>query len=105
MKACVRSTDLIARLGGDEFAIILNCTGEHTAEIAARIVSNIEQPFTALGHTVSIGVSVGISPIFGETEDVSPIIKQADIALYEVKKNGRNGFRFFDGNLTEATVN
>ncbi|WP_298962336.1 PAS-domain containing protein [uncultured Roseibium sp.] len=106
MKACVRSTDLIARLGGDEFAIILNCTGEHTAEIAARIVSNIERPFSALGHTVSIGVSVGISPIFGETEDVSPIIKQADIALYEVKKNGRNGFRFFDGNLTGGpTVN
>lgn len=99
LRECVRSSDLVARLGGDEFGIILTGTGSGnagTAEIADRIVRKIGTPFAVQGQLISVGVSVGISPITGAEIDPSPVIKRADLALYEVKKNGRNGFKFFE---------
>jgi diguanylate cyclase (GGDEF)-like protein/PAS domain S-box-containing protein len=92
---CVRSSDLVARLGGDEFGIIIKQCGA-TARIADRIVGKLQAPFEIHGHSISVGVSVGISSIIGGVAEASSIIKQADIALYEVKNNGRNGFRFFE---------
>ncbi|MHA7775057.1 PAS-domain containing protein [Roseibium sp. M-1] len=99
LKECVRSSDLIARLGGDEFGIILTGTGPSsagTAEIAERIVRKLATPFALMDHLISVGVSVGIAPITGDVLDPNAIFKRADLALYEVKKNGRNGFKFFE---------
>eukprot|EP00903_Cladosiphon_okamuranus_P022899 g21091.t1 len=99
LRECVRSSDLVARLGGDEFGIILTGTGSgnaSTAEIADRIVRKIGAPFAVQDHIISVGVSVGISPITGTELDPRPVIKRADMALYEVKHNGRNGFKFFE---------
>ncbi|MEM5581536.1 PAS-domain containing protein [Roseibium sp. AS2] len=99
LRDCVRSSDLVARLGGDEFAIILSRSGSgvsFTSEIADRIVQNLQMPFELSGKQVTIGVSVGIAQLTGESIDVSSVIKRADIALYMVKKSGRNGYRFFD---------
>jgi len=99
LRECVRSSDLIARLGGDEFGIILSATGPSstgTAEIAERIVRKIATPFAVFDHLITVGVSVGIAPITGDELDPNPLFKRADLALYEVKKNGRNGFRFFE---------
>ncbi len=107
LKECVRSSDLIARLGGDEFGILLTGTkaaGGGTAEIAERIVRKIGVPFTVQGHTVSIGVSIGIAAITGDVPDARPIIKRADIALYQVKEQGRNGYRFFAERLPKTTA-
>lgn len=101
LKACVRSTDLVARLGGDEFGIILNRASRTVAEvIASRIVRKLQSPFSIQEKTIKIGVSVGISPISEQVTDANVIIKNADIALYDVKNSGRNDFRFFD--LPEA---
>jgi len=99
LKECVRSSDLVARLGGDEFGIILsNPVGgdSKVAEIADRIVSRVREPFTLLGHRIRVGISIGISRISKTDADTSPIIKRADLALYCVKKNGRNGFQYYD---------
>ncbi|MBG6175096.1 diguanylate cyclase (GGDEF)-like protein/PAS domain S-box-containing protein [Labrenzia sp. EL_208] len=97
LKACVRSTDLVARLGGDEFGIILNSASRTVAEvIASRIVHKLQGAFSIKEHTIRIGVSVGISPISGSRSDANAIIKNADVALYDVKNSGRNDFRFFD---------
>ncbi|GAA0780813.1 diguanylate cyclase [Roseibium denhamense] len=97
LKDCVRASDLVARLGGDEFAIILGGTGVEsagTAEIAERIVFKLNSPFVIFGHTISIGASIGISQINDAEPDSSSVIKKADIALYDVKHGGRNGYRF-----------
>ncbi|MCK7613418.1 PAS-domain containing protein [Roseibium sediminicola] len=105
LRDCVRSSDLIARLGGDEFGIILGGTGpsnERTAEIAERIVRKLQAPFPVFDHLISIGVSVGISPITGDIRDPSTIIKRADLALYAVKHSGRNAYRFFEQENTPA---
>ncbi|PVB61369.1 PAS-domain containing protein [Labrenzia sp. 011] len=99
LQDCVRSTDLVARLGGDEFAIILGGTGPtdfHTSEIAGRIVDNLRSPFLVQKQYVSVGISIGIAAINSDTPDAGTAFKRADIALYAVKKNGRNGFRFFE---------
>lgn len=107
LRDCVRSSDLIARLGGDEFGIILGGTGpsnDRTAEIADRIVRKLQAPFPVFDHLVSIGVSVGISPITGDIQDPSAIIKRADLALYAVKHSGRNAFRFYEEDTMPPTA-
>jgi len=99
LRECVRSSDLVARFGGDEFGIILTGTGPTsagTSEVAERIVRKIATPFAVCDHLITVGVSVGVAPITGDETDPNQIFKRADLALYEVKKNGRNGFRFFN---------
>ena len=99
LKDCFRSSDLVARLGGDEFGVILSGTGDNparTAEIADRVVRKLEAPFSVEDLKVSVGVSIGIAAISAENAEASQIIKSADLALYDVKHNGRNGFRFYD---------
>ncbi len=99
LRACVRSSDLVARLGGDEFGILLpglENGDERASSIADRIVERVRTPFVCLGNTVQVGVSIGIAQIQPNDCDISPIMKKADLALYDVKKNGRNGYRFHD---------
>ncbi|WP_420335267.1 PAS-domain containing protein [Roseibium sp.] len=97
LKSCVRSTDLVARLGGDEFGIILNRSDRKVAEvIASRIVHKLQVPFNINDLSIRIGVSVGLSPVYADCDDVSTIIKNADIALYDVKNSGRNAFKYLE---------
>lgn len=102
LRAIVRETDLVARLGGDEFAILLRDSDrirEHAAAVSARILAAISEPFAFEGTPLQIGVSLGIAigPEHGDTVDA--LVRNADAALYKVKINGKNGFRFFDSEL------
>ena len=81
----------IGRLGGDEFAVVLPVSDERAAERAARvIVAALAQPFAVDGHPISIGASVGfaLGPVDGASVDL--LLRSADLALYEVKGNGRS---------------
>lgn len=95
MQNCVRTSDIVARLGGDEFLIVLvNCASpEHVREIARNIVVAISQPFQ-LGSNlnVSLGASIGICNEDGSGRTLEELYKEADQAMYEVKRQGRNGF-------------
>ncbi|KQL50205.1 hypothetical protein AN963_09210 [Brevibacillus choshinensis] len=93
----------IARLGGDEFTLILeNCTDPALAEeLADNLVKAIEVPYQLQNNDYYVSASIGIAiyPLHGENEE--QLLKNADTAMYEVKKNGKNGHQFFSKVLDE----
>ncbi|WPC76352.1 diguanylate cyclase domain-containing protein [Vibrio porteresiae] len=104
LKSSVRETDLVCRFGGDEFAILL--TGNHNIthvaqEMAERIVNSICEPFDIGGKEIHIGVSIGVSWIDEEDKELNEALKRADLALYQTKTHGRNGFKFYQEDMTE----
>lgn len=100
---CVREVDTVARLGGDEFVILLENlnelaiqAGADTESIALKILHSVSQPYQLDGHDYITTPSIGgviFSDQLVESED---LLKQADIAMYQAKKAGRNTFCFFD---------
>lgn len=97
LEACVRTGDLIARLGGDEFAILVG--GENLKaidQLASRIIEAIGLPFLIDGYEVMTGASIGIaySPDHGDTPE--QLLKNADLALYAAKAQGRGRFIRFE---------
>lgn len=100
----VRAQDTVARLGGDEFAVIQSgVSGRETASIMAdRIVREIAKPYEIMGTKVEIGTSVGVALFPADSSDQSELLHQADIALYAVKKAGRNAFSLFAPTMREG---
>lgn len=96
MKLCVRDTDTVARIGGDEFAILLESITERTPhEITQRLLAELSQPFVILGKSCQISGSIGVSFPKPEKANIESLKKEADIALYQAKHNGRNCAVFF----------
>lgn len=91
-----RENDTLARLGGDEFAVILTRVDAQGASVVAeRMVEEMCRPFTIESDLAQIGCSVGIALFPRHGEDDLMLLKRADLAMYQVKEAGRNGFRLF----------
>ncbi|MGY4574040.1 EAL domain-containing protein [Bradyrhizobium pachyrhizi] len=98
LNACVREVDTVARLGGDEFAVI-QCGvqgGDEAERLARRIVECVGAPYELNGHRVIVGCSVGISMSPGDGTTGEKLLKNADVALYRAKMEGRGTWRFFE---------
>lgn len=93
---CVRGSDTVARMGGDEFTVILTkVSGHEGTEIAARrVLDAFEGRFDLNGHNFRVSVSIGISLYPSDGQDGEILLKKADMAMYRVKEQGRNGYRF-----------
>ena len=105
LKSSLRDTDVVARLGGDEFAIIQENEknqSEGATLLAQRIIRLIAQPFQIDGHRVGVGTSIGIAFAPEHGADAAVLLQKADLALYAAKSAGRNDFRVFKAELTEA---
>ncbi|MBF0589155.1 MAG: diguanylate cyclase [Magnetococcales bacterium] len=102
IQAVLRKNDVVARLGGDEFTVILSDKGpdrEEASLVAQKILDTLQQPFHLKEHECKIGASIGISHYPDHGEDVETLIKKADIAMYAVKRSGRNRQLTFDASL------
>jgi diguanylate cyclase (GGDEF)-like protein len=88
---------IVARLGGDEFAVLLT-EGDGEA-VAARMLAAIRRPLRITAHTLTVAVSIGIAPArIGDTVD--DLMRNADIAMYAVKDDGKSGYRLYTPHMT-----
>jgi diguanylate cyclase (GGDEF)-like protein/PAS domain S-box-containing protein len=102
LSACVAETDTVARLGGDEFAVLASVEGDqHEAAIATanRLLEAVAPPYDLDGHHLNIGTSIGIALAPEHGIAVDQLMKNADLALYKAKSEGRYAYRFFDDAL------
>ncbi len=97
LKACLRNCDTLSRLGGDEFTALLpdlSARGD-AAIIAEKLVECLRAPFRLAGFPLSISASIGIAVYPTNGVSVDELIGNADVAMYHVKVNGKNGHAFF----------
>lgn len=115
LTSALRETDILARLGGDEFAIIQRREMYHregdrrdanqreaAIGLSVRILEIVAQPFNLDGQNVTIGTSIGIAFAPEDGTDPGELLQKADLALYRVKSEGRNNFRFFDAEMSRG---
>jgi len=105
---CVRNRDTIARIGGDEFVVILQDLGVNleearakTSVMAEKILAALNNPYTLSEHEIHSSASIGATFVSHHDTPVQEILKQADIAMYQAKRSGRNKLCFFDPEMQE----
>jgi diguanylate cyclase (GGDEF)-like protein/PAS domain S-box-containing protein len=93
----LREDDTLARLGGDEFIVLLeDIDGEHGAHLVAeKLMALFERPLQVAGHELFVTGSVGISLFPQDATDLNILIRNADVAMYQAKARGRNGYQFY----------
>lgn len=101
LKTCVRKQDTVARLGGDEFTILLNniADTDKIAGIAKQILKALKEPVKLGKHEVIVSTSIGITLAPTDSTCSETLMKNADLALYMAKENGRDGYYFFTEDL------
>jgi diguanylate cyclase (GGDEF)-like protein/PAS domain S-box-containing protein len=97
LSRCIRDSDTVARLGGDEFVIILNAinSADDVVCIAEKVQRILAKPVTLGDHEIYTTASIGIALFPLDGTDVNTLLKNADIAMYQAKEQGRNTFQFF----------
>jgi diguanylate cyclase (GGDEF)-like protein/PAS domain S-box-containing protein len=98
LRGCLKRGDLIARLGGDEFAVIQTGIQSSTEVLSfvTRIYEAIRQPYHCFGHQLSTDASIGIALAPQDGTDLDQLVKNADLAMYGAKAEGRRTHRFFE---------
>jgi diguanylate cyclase (GGDEF)-like protein/PAS domain S-box-containing protein len=101
IRSVIRDEDTAARLGGDEFAILQTNVAEpaEVVALARRFLAALVEPFDVNGQQVLIGASVGIALAPGDGDDADRLLKNADMALYRAKADGKGAFRFFEAEM------
>ena len=105
---CIRKKDLVARFGGDEFFIFLtNLTGteiecaSRAQEFATKVMATFDTPFELDEHHYSMTASIGVTILGGDETSTDMVLRQADIAMYQAKANGRNRICFFEEKMQD----
>ncbi|MES2553806.1 MAG: diguanylate cyclase [Pseudomonadota bacterium] len=100
LSLCVRSSDTVCRLGGDEFVIVISEINNENdaAVIAEKILQGVSKPIEIEGHEAQVTMSIGIVIYDADADDTTDsLMKKADQSLYEMKREGRNGYRIYKG--------
>jgi len=99
----LRQDDTVARIGGDEFVVLLEDfkSNNHLSHIAQKIIDVVEKPVHLHNNTVSVGASIGISLYPDDSTDQDELLRNADVAMYHAKQQGRNNFQFFTEHMNK----
>ncbi len=106
LRRALRSSDVVARLGGDEFVVILEEAAERpeVERIAGDLLSVLSQPLQLSGHECHTTASIGIAMYPSDGTDMQTLTKNADMAMYLAKEDGKNGFRFFTKEIKTQSI-
>lgn len=101
LRQAVRESDLLARLGGDEFALLLPVVGElnEATQVAAKLLSVLDEPFVVNGHDVLSGSSLGVAFFPDDAQDSEGLMRCADMAMYQAKRSGRGAYACYSAQL------
>ena len=103
LRNLVRGNDVVGRVGGDEFVIILDEINESSLAFitAERVIQSFKKPLNIGSHRVSVSFSIGISIYPDNGVYRLSLFKAADIAMYQAKENGKNGYKFYTNELDD----
>ncbi|HET7865323.1 MAG TPA: EAL domain-containing protein [Burkholderiaceae bacterium] len=106
LKGCLRASDVVARLGGDEFVILVQELNEaaQVVAVARKILAAAMKPFTLRGQECRVTASIGISTYPSDAQDEPTLMKNADIAMYFAKEEGKNNFQFYSGEIQTQSL-
>jgi diguanylate cyclase (GGDEF)-like protein len=106
LRSCVRESDVVARLGGDEFVVMLDQISDRdeVAGVARKILAALLLPIILAGHECRTTGSVGIAMFPENGNDSLTLTKNADIAMYLAKEEGKNDFRFFSSEIKSQSI-
>ena len=92
LRAAVRPGDTVARFAGDEFVVLADdvVSLDHSLELARRLRSSLDAPFTIAGERVDVTVSIGLTVSFDDDAQAEEVLRRADAAMYRAKRHGRN---------------
>jgi diguanylate cyclase (GGDEF)-like protein len=96
LRSAMREQDMVARLGGDEFIFVLQgLNEEEVASVAQKLLDLSIQPFRIGLHDLKVTASLGVATYPADGDDIETLLQRADAAMYQVKRTGRHGSRFF----------
>ena len=105
LERCLRSTDTVARLGGDEFTILLEevRSVEEIARVAEKILRAVAERAEIAGHELHLSTSIGVTVYPLDGRDADTLLRNADLAMYHAKQEGRNNVQFFSHDMGAQT--
>ena len=106
LRGCVRESDLVIRFGGDEFVVVLEEVTDQNeiSLVASKILSTLLPPMILAGHECRTTGSIGIAVFPDNGSDVQTLTKNADMAMYRAKEEGKNNFRFFTPEIKSQSI-
>jgi diguanylate cyclase (GGDEF)-like protein len=106
LRSCVRESDVVVRLGGDEFIVMLNevVDNQQAATVAQKVLAAISPAFALAGQECHTTASIGIAMFPADGADVDTLTKNADVAMYIAKEDGKNNFRFYTAAVKTQSI-
>lgn len=106
LQSCIRLSDTVSRQGGDEFVVLLSEVKEidDAAHIAEKLIAAMAKPFVIDSHRLHVTLSIGISLYPDDSKDIEELIRNADTAMYQAKKKGRNNYQIFTPEMNARAV-
>jgi diguanylate cyclase (GGDEF)-like protein/PAS domain S-box-containing protein len=106
LRECLRASDVVARLGGDEFVVLVQEVSDvgQVGAVARNILSAVMKPIVILGQECRVTASIGVCMHPDEGQDEQSVMKNADMAMYLAKEEGKNNYQFYSSRMKAHSI-